>query len=217
MINPNSTSSMTDAMTEVARQKVPALQFEGWTSHQGPASIQGPEDGAAATPPLLELVQKASDNGAQGIIIGCFDDTALTEAARIARCPVLGIGQAAYHFAALRQWRFSVVTTLEVSVPIIETNVQSLGLGQHLGRVRASNVAVLELEDAPQAAADKVLSEALRAEQDDAIDAVVLGCAGMVQVTKAVQQALTINVIDPVSCAASCFAWLGQGLDAPQS
>ena len=114
IINPNSTASMTDAMLAQARRSAPDLDFDGWTSTEGPQAIQGAADGEAARVPLLKLVERASSQGADGIIIGCFDDTALEEAATIADCPVIGIGQASYHFAALRNWRFSVVTTLSV-------------------------------------------------------------------------------------------------------
>ncbi len=212
IINPNSTSSMTDAMLAVARQAAPGMQFEGWTSSKGPPSIQGPADGVAATPPFLDLVRKAADQGADGIIVGCFDDTALAEATTIAPCPVIGLGQATYHYAALRQWRFSVVTTLSVSVPVLEGNIKSLGLGGYLARVRASEVPVLELEDDPASAATHVTAEAKLALAEDDISAVILGCAGMVQVVNAVRSALTIPVIDPVVCAARSLTWLSQDL-----
>ncbi|MEO0991991.1 MAG: aspartate/glutamate racemase family protein, partial [Pseudomonadota bacterium] len=152
IINPNSTASMTDAMVRTAREVAPGIAFEGWTSRDGPASIQGPEDGAAATPPLLDLVGLANQQGAQGIIIGCFDDTALVEAAALASCPVVGLGHAAFHYAALRNWRFSVVTTLPVSVPVIEQNIREMGLSGYMARVRASGVPVLALEENPDAA-----------------------------------------------------------------
>lgn len=208
IINPNSTASMTEAMVTAARQAAPELAFEGWTSDKGPASIQGPEDGAAATPPLLELITRASEQGADGIIIGCFDDTALREAAQIARCPVVGLGQAAYHYAALRNWRFSVVTTLSVSVPVLEANIANEGLSGHLGQVRASDVPVLALEADPALSGEIIKREALSAEREDEVQAVILGCAGMVQVVEDVRTALKITTIDPVVCAARSLRWL---------
>lgn len=206
IINPNSTASMTEAMTQAARAAAPDLAFEGWTSQDGPPAIQGEADGDLATPPLLRLVEQAK--GADGILIGCFDDTALPEAARIAPCPVIGIGQAAYHHCALRQWRFSVVTTLGVSVPILERNIQSYGLGDSMARVRASEVPVLALESDPAAATRAILEEAQRAASEDNIDALILGCAGMVTVLDAVRSSLDIAVIDPVACAAESMRWL---------
>ena len=208
ILNPNSTASMTDSMLEVARSAAPGLEFEGWTSRNGPPTIQGEADGAAATPPLLDLVAKASEDGVQGIIIGCFDDTALHEAAELAKCPVIGIGQASYHYAALRNFRFSVVTTLAVSVPIIETNIRKSGLSAGLKRVRASDVAVLELEEDVSRSSEKVVAEAQASENEDGVDCLILGCAGMVNVTKAVTEGVGVRVVDPVATAARCIQWI---------
>ena len=208
IINPNSTVSMTDAMVEMARRSASGLQFEGSTSHDGPSSIQGVDDGAAATPPLLELVKEASEANADEIIIACFDDTALAQASELANCPVIGLGQSAYHYAALRNWRFSVVTTLSVSVPILEANIHGMGLGSYVSKVRASDVTVLDLEANPERSSASVVNEALEAQADDSISAVILGCAGMVQVVESVEKALDILTIDPVACAARCMTWL---------
>lgn len=208
-INPNSTAAMTDSMVAVARATAPELTIEGWTSADGPPAIQGREDGAAAVPPLLALVRKASDAGAGAIVIGCFDDTGLAEARRMADCPVLGIGQAAYMMAALRGHRFSVVTTLSVSVPILEENVAACGLQPFLSRVRASEVPVLALEHDPDAAAAQVEAEAMRAAAEDGIGCVVLGCAGMAALTRRLQARLPLPVVDGVEAAARfCVALL---------
>lgn len=208
LINPNSTAAMTATMTEVARHAAPELSFEGITSTKAPAAIQGPEDGTAAEPHLLELVSRSAAQGAEGIIIGCFDDTALLAASTRVPCPVVGIGQTAFHYAALRNWSFSVVTTLSVSVPVIEANIAAQGLTGFQRRVRASDVPVLELEHAPEAAAQRILQEALVAQEQDQIDALILGCAGMTTVVEQVRNALDIPVIDPVVCATQSLRWL---------
>lgn len=208
IINPNSTASMTEAMVQQAKKAAPGLHFEGWTSHEGPPAIQGEKDGEAATAPLIKLVQRASADGADGIIIGCFDDTALAQAAALANCPVVGLGQASYHYAALRNWRFSVVTTLSVSVPILEANIRDQGLQGFASRVRASEVPVLALETDPGGSGQAIVDEALAAQNNDDISAVILGCAGMVQVLHQVQETLSVQTIDPVTCAARCMTWL---------
>lgn len=210
IINPNSTPSMTAAMLAQARRAAPALEFDGWTSHDGPSAIQGKADGEAARAPLLALVKQASSQRPDGIIIGCFDDTALEEAATIADCPVIGIGQASYHYAALRNWRFSVVTTLSVSKPIIQSNIERYGFGHVLSKVRASEVPVLELETNTRLASVAVAQEATVAEKDDGVSAIILGCAGMVEVVDEVRRKLSTVVIDPIECAARCMLWMRQ-------
>jgi allantoin racemase len=203
LINPNSTVSMTQAMLRTARETVPTAEFEGWTSHEGPPAIQGAEDGQRAEAPLLQLVAKAAEQGASAIIIGCFDDTALDAARELATCPVIGIGQAAYYLAAAAGERFSVVTTLEVSVPILEANIQDYGLGEKLVKVRASGVPVLALEHDPDAATNQVIEEIKKAAQEDQVDCVVLGCGGMVNIHRGSHQSLGTRVIDGVRAAAS--------------
>ncbi|MGB3244558.1 MAG: aspartate/glutamate racemase family protein [Sulfitobacter sp.] len=206
IINPNSSDAMTSAMVETAR--IAGVAVEGWTSHEGPAAIQGPEDGAACIPPLLRLVRKASDAGARVIIIGCFDDTGLDLARDLARCPVIGIGQAAYHMAVLAGSRFSVVTTLPVSVPILEHNIQNYGFAPHLGRVRASGVPVLALETDPAGSGPKVISEIDRAVAEDNVSIVVLGCAGMVGIPDLYGTSSTVRLVDGVKSAVQFAAVL---------
>lgn len=201
IINPNSTVSMTEAMLATARETAPEVVIEGWTSHDGPPSIEGPEDGEASVPPLLVLVQKASEQGASAIIIGCFDDTGLDAARKIAACPVVAIGQAAYHLAVLAGARFSVVTTLAVSIPTLEENIRRYGLTSQLARVRASAVPVLELETNPEASRKKVLEEVARAASQDNVDSIILGCAGMVDLHEARRPSDAVHLIDGVRAA----------------
>lgn len=191
---------MTDAMVETASKA--GVVLEGWTSFDGPPAIQGPEDGEACIPPLLALVRKASDAGAKAIIIGCFDDTGLNVARDIASCPVIGIGQAAYHMAVLSGRRFSVVTTLDVSVPILENNIHAYGFTSQLARVRASGVPVLDLENDPVGTADVVVGEINRAVTEDKVDTVVLGCAGMGHIQAYVGNIGNARLVDGVTSAA---------------
>ncbi|WP_371156944.1 aspartate/glutamate racemase family protein [Jannaschia sp. 2305UL9-9] len=212
LINPNSTVAMTRTMLAAARAAAPGQTIEGWTSHGAPPAIQGPEDGAAAEGPLLDLVRKAVDQDADAIIIGCFDDTALMAAQRLAPCPVIGIGQAAFHACAMRGWRFGVVTTLPVSVPIIEGNIAAYGLSGACARVRASDVPVLDLEHYPERAAATITAEAQIAVREDGIDAIVLGCAGMTRITETLRSTLPVRIVDPIEAAITCIPWLvGQG------
>lgn len=206
LINPNSTESMTQAMLKTARETAPETDFEGWTTRGAPAAIQGRADGEAAAAPLLKLVAKASDLGARAIIIGCFDDTALTAARKLANCPVIGIGQAAYHLAALAGARFSVVTTTAASIPILEENIRAYGLAQNLARVRASDVPVLALESA--ASTQRVIDEILLSAREDEVQSVVLGCGGMVDIEKAARGKTTLRLIDGVRAAARFAAAL---------
>ena len=208
IINPNSTVAMTTAMLATAQAACPDMTIEAWTSHDGPPAIQGPEDGEACVPPMLKLVQKASDQGVRAIIIGCSDDTGLAEARRIAACPVIGIGQAGYHLAAMAGARFSVVTTLAAAIPIQAKNVVDYGFGAQLGKVRAAGIQVLALESDPDASAAKVFDEIGRAQREDDIQSVVLGCAGMSYIPARAGPDVKVRLIDGVKAAVQIGALL---------
>lgn len=209
-INPNSTAAMTDAVAQVARDATPGAEILGWTNHDGPPAIQGPQDGAQAVGGILSLLPAARDAGADAIVIACFDDTGLAEVRAAAHCPVLGIGQAAFHWAALMGHRFSVVTTLPVSVPVIEANITRYGFAGQCGRVRPSGLPVLEVEAAGPAAMARLADELTLAERADGVTAAVLGCAGMAPLLPRLQGASGLVLIDGVAASARLAQALAQ-------
>ncbi len=146
LLNPNSTVAMTESAVAAARAVLPEAQIVGYTNTAGPAAIEGPEDGAAALPGLRALAARAEAEGAAALVIACFDDTGLAGLRAAARVPVLGIGQAAYHMAALIAGRFGVVTTLPVSLPVLAENLAEAGLEGACVALRASGLGVLEVE-----------------------------------------------------------------------
>lgn len=202
IINPNTTVSMTDKAVIAARSvAAPGTTIIGYTSLSGPAAIQGAEDGEAALPGLFQAVDRAVADGVSGIAIACFDDTGLSEVRSRVDVPVFGIGEAAYRFSALAAQRFSVVTTLAVSIPVLEENIKAYGLWTHCARVRASGVPVLALEEAGSGAIERVEDEIRKAIAEDHCGAVVLGCAGMADLARDFTGRLNMPVIEGVSAS----------------
>ena len=104
--------------------------------------------------------------------------------------------------AALRHGKFCVLTTLEVSVPVITQNIQAQGFGNLCQDVVASGIPVLELENNTVGSVS-TLSECIRNIQARDPDvAVVLGCAGMTKVSKQLQAQHDVYLLDPVACSA---------------
>lgn len=205
-INPNATASMTDAIAAgVGAALGGAATCEGLTNHDGPPAIQGPEDGAHAVPGVLRLIRETP---ADGYVIACFDDTGLEEARGMTAAPVIGIGQAAYHVAMLMRPRFAVVTTLDVSVPVIADNIARGGFGGQCSGVHASGVPVLELERDPEGSLEKVSAKIAMIEREDPDCAVILGCAGMGIIRAPLTARHGALILDPVSCAGRLIAAL---------
>lgn len=204
IINPNTTASMTEKVGHAATLVAsPGNEIVARNPTTGPASIQGAEDGEAALPGLFAEIDKATADprGFDAIIIACFDDTGLYAARQRTKVPVVGIGEAAYHYAMLVAERFSVVTTLSVSIPVIQENIMRYGLSARCGKVRASNVPVLELERPGSVARETISDEIATALLHDNSDAIVLGCAGMADLAADLSARHHVPVIDGVAAA----------------
>jgi allantoin racemase len=202
VVNPNTTVAMTDKIARAARAAAsPDTEIVAATSAEGPASIEGHFDGALALPGLLAEIHKAEAEGIDAHIIACFDDTGLDAARALATAPVIGIGEAGYHMASLVAARFSVVTTLSRSIPILQQNLMRTGLAFRCASVRAAEVPVLALEKPNGAARQRISEEIATARREDGAEAIVLGCAGMADLAAHLSDEHGIPVIEGVSAA----------------
>jgi allantoin racemase len=213
LVNPNTTASMTETAERAARSVAAAgTAIEPVTSSMGPASIEGYYDEALAVPgPLLE-VGRAEADGADALIIACFDDTGLDAARAMATIPVVGLCEAAVATAAFIAPRFSIVTTRPRSVVPIEALVAHYGMARRCS-VRAADVAVLDLESPESGAVDKLRREISRSLEQDRAEAIILGCAGMAELIAALSAEFGVPVIDGVTAAVKqCEALVALGL-----
>ncbi|MEM7774690.1 MAG: aspartate/glutamate racemase family protein [Pseudomonadota bacterium] len=204
VINPNTTAAMTETIAASARRvAVDPDSVTAVNPETGPAAIQGREDGENALPGLFALFDREMRGEAphDGVVIACFDDTGLSHLRGQTTQPVIGIGEAGYLAAMLLAERFSVVTTLSVSVPVLEDNISSYGFSRRCANVRASGVPVLDLETDRAGAQTVIEQEVARAFDEDDIGAVVLGCAGMTALAHALTQIFQRPVIDGVAAA----------------
>ena len=99
-----------------------------------------------------------------------------------------------------------MVTTLPVSVPILEENIESYGLSGAIGRVRATGLPVLSIEADPEAAAAALVAGAQAAQAEDGVRCVVLGCAGMAYLAERLRAETGMMVVDGVAAAARLAA-----------
>jgi len=200
IVNPNTTAAMTQGIAVAAKAVAPpGVEIVTSEPEFGPASIEGYYDGAFAVPGMLVRIIDAERSGADAHVIACFDDTGLDAARSAARSPVIGIGEAAYHAASMVSVRFSVVTTLSRSIPVIQDNLTRYGLAQRCARVRASEVPVLSLEKGGGAVEQRIGLEIEQALASDGADCIVLGCAGMADLAERFSKRFQVPVIDGVA------------------
>lgn len=202
VINPNTSASMT-ALIRAAAQAVagPGVEIEAVSPRHGPASIEGHYDEALACVGLLEEVRRGEAEGVDAYVIACFGDPGLDAARELARGPVIGIAEAAMRSASYLATGFSVVTTLKRTNVITQHLVDKYGVRRHCRRVRATEIAVLDLENPATDAYRTILAECRRALSEDDCGAIVLGCAGMADLCQRLGDELGVPVIDGVAAA----------------
>lgn len=202
IINPNTSAAMT-ASIAVEAQRVARPDTELCVVHpaMGPASIESHYDEAIAALGVLDEIRRGETEGTDGYVIACFGDPGLLAAREAARGPVLGIAEAAMHAASFLATGFSVVTTLERTCIQAEHLAHAYGMTRFCRSIRATGVAVLELEgDHPEPFA-RVLAECQDSLLHDRSSAIVLGCAGLSPYRQRLEEALSVPVIDGVTVA----------------
>ena len=202
LINPNTTAAMT-AKIGAAAERVAAAgtRISATNPEAGPVSIESHFDEAISAVGVLDEIRRGDAQGVDAHVIACFGDPGLLAARELSAAPVIGIAEAAFHFATLISTRFSVVTTLGRTTIIAEQLLHNYGFAQHCRRVRAAEIPVLELELDSACALERIIAECRRAKAEDGIGAIVLGCAGMAEHSAEIGAALGLPIVDGVSAA----------------
>jgi allantoin racemase len=202
LINPNTTQRMTESMGRCAQEvAAPGTQIVAVSSQMGPPSIEGYYDEAIASLGLLAEVEAGERQGFDGYVIACFGDPALYAARELARGPVIGIAEAAMHAASVIAPGFSVVTTLRRTCNMAWHLAERYGMTRFCKNVRATDVAVLDLDVPGSASRQIIIDECRRALDEDGSDAIVLGCAGMAEFCREVEDAIGAPVVEGVTAA----------------
>jgi allantoin racemase len=116
------------------------------------------------------------------------------------------------HAASVIAPGFTVVTTLARTTGMAWHLAERYGMKRFCRNVRATEVAVLDLDRPGSGARRVIVDECRRALADDGADAIVLGCAGMVDLCRAIEDAIGAPVVEGVTAAlkwAEALASLG--------
>ncbi len=201
VVNVNTTESMTQAIAEQARSvAAPGTEIVGLTPFVGAESVEGNYESYLAAVAVMDRVL-AYDEPYDAVIQAGFGEHGREGLQELLDVPVIDITEAAAHVAYLLGHRFSVVTTLDRAVPLIEDRLLVAGLHTHCASVRASGIPVLELEESPDRAVSAITEESKRAIEEDRAEVIVLGCGGMAGLDQAIRDATSAPVVDGVAAA----------------
>ncbi|KAK7993255.1 hypothetical protein PG989_006636 [Apiospora arundinis] len=207
LINPNSSSHMTDNCLNSIASKLPAgVTVHGFTAPRpAPSAIEGRVDGILSSAECLRAIVPMQARF-DAFLVCCFSHHPLVDALReeVAQ-PVLGIMEAALYAARMCGSRLGVVTTSERSAVNHELAVAAYGFERYSVGCAASRISVLDLDSQPrEVVLAGVVGAARKLVEERGADAVCLGCAGMTGVREACEEALgtaerQVMVVDGVA------------------
>src|SRR6476469_5275517 len=199
--NVNTTASMTDAIAESARGVAsPGTEIVGLTPRFGADSCEGNFESYLAAVAVMETVRSYPEPY-DAVIQAGYGEHGREGLQELLDVPVVDITEAAASTAMYLGHKYSVVTTLDRAVPLIEDRLKLAGLDARCASVRASGMAVLELESDPGAAVEAIVAQSVRAVEDDRAEVICLGCGGMAGLTEQVVQRTGVPVVDGVAAA----------------
>lgn len=201
VVNVNTTESMTSGIGDSARSVAgPSTEIVELTPFFGADSVEGNVESYLAAIAVLDRVL-AYPEPFDAVIQAGFGEHGSEGLKERLDVPVVDITDAAAHLAHLLGHRYSVVTTLDRTVPLIEDRLLLAGLSAHCASVRSSGLSVLELEGDPEAVVDAIAAEAAQAVAVDRAEVIVLGCGGMAGLAEKVRERTGAPVVDGVAAA----------------
>lgn len=196
IINPNSSEEFTEAIQNMAAGYANG-EFEVKTvsTPGAPQYIDYYSDQAACAPGMMQIVRE-NEAEYDAFIIACHCDPNLDLLKQITTKPVVGIGEASMHLAAMLGHSFSVVSAGNHSIPNKKAVIHKYHLDGACASVRGPKG---DFDD--PTVEGPYLNAAQVALEEDLAEVIVLGCAGFAGMDKRMAEKLGVPVLDGIVCA----------------
>lgn len=201
IVNVNTTESMTDTIAGQARSVAsPGTEIVGLTPRFGAESVEGNFESYLAAIAVMDRVL-SYDQPYDAVIQAGYGEHGREGLQELLDVPVVDITEAAASLAMLLGHCYSVVTTLDRTVPLIEDRLKLAGVFERCASVRASGMSVLELEEQPERAIEAIVEQAAVAVAQDKAEVICLGCGGMAGLDQKIRDRTGVPVVDGVTAA----------------
>src|SRR5918994_79554 len=201
VVNVNTTETMTASIGATAAGVAsPGTEIVPLTPAFGAESVEGNFESYLAAVAVMDKVVSYPEPF-DAVIQAGYGEHGREGLQELLDVPVVDITEAAASTAMYLGHKYSVVTTLDRTVPLIEDRLKLAGLDARCASVRASGMAVLELEEEPERAVEAIINQALLAGAEDKAEVIVLGCGGMAGLDEQIRQRAGVPVVDGVASA----------------
>jgi allantoin racemase len=201
LINPNTTSSITDLMlTEAHKIAAPSTRLSAVTGRFGARYVATRAAYAIAGHAALDAYAEYGSD-ADVVVLACFGDPALLALKEIAHQPVIGMAEASCLTAAARGGRFSIVTGGERWRPMLEEFVALIGLGDRLASIETVAPTGADIARDPDRALGGLADACNAAVRQHGADSVILAGAGLVGLAARIADRVPVPLIDSLAAS----------------
>ncbi|MFE5707631.1 Asp/Glu/hydantoin racemase [Rhodococcus sp. ACS1] len=201
VVNVNTTTSITDAIAKQAEAAAaPGTEIVGLTPEIGAESVEGNFESYLAAIAVMDRVRSYPEPY-DAVIQAGYGEHGREGLQELLDVPVVDITEASASIAMMLGHKYSVVTTLDRTVPLIEDRLRLAGLDAKCASVRASGLPVLALETDPERTIEAIVDEAEAAVREDKAEVICLGCGGMAGLDDKIRERTGVPVVDGVSAA----------------
>src|SRR3954465_10237741 len=201
VINPNSTEAMTRVIDEACEplRIAGGPAIETATLKEGPPGIEAQQHVDGLIPPLVAFVRK-NEPRYDAFVIACYSDPGLHSVREVTKKPVLGIAECGILTALTLGQKFGVIAILAKSIPRHLRSMGALGVMDRLAGELPVGLGIAEMADKKKPFARMVeVGKALKDEHG--ANVIVMGCAGMAEHRKPLQDAIGVPVVEPTQAA----------------
>ena len=213
LINPNTTTSITERLAFCARERLGAgFQIDAMTAGFGASYISSEAALAVAQHAVVDTFERFVRDGkrADAVLIGCFGDPGLHALQELANCPVIGLAQASMQ-AAAAGGGFAIVTGGAAWKQPLERLAFAIGLYAHWCGIETVEASGAQLAADPDAA-HRILLPACRAAlrlqgaQRQSPQSVIVGGAGLLGIAQTLAVHVPVPLLDSVHCGVDAVA-----------
>lgn len=201
LLNPNTTSAITDRLMAAAREAAASgTELVPATATRGVPYIATRVEAQIGGAIALEMLAE-HHNGVDAAIIAAFGDPGLFGARELFDIPVVGMAEAAMLTACMLGRRFVIVTFATALGPWYQECVEAHGLSNRCAGIRMLDGDFRSVSEVQEEKESLLVDLACRAVAETEADVVILGGAPLAGLAATVKERIPVPVVDQVQAA----------------
>jgi allantoin racemase len=220
VVNPNSSPQFTEIITrETRRVASPGTEVVAATASFGPRYIGTRATVAIAGHAAVDALARtlADDPDFDAAILAGFGAQGVPAMREIAPFPIVSLMDASVSAALLLGTRFSALTGGERWVPMLEEQLEAMGVGSRVASVRSIPLTGAEIAQDQERALDVLAELAETTVREDGADCVIFGGAAVAGLPRRIEDRVSVPLIDNVAVSVATAEMLARVVTKPKA